>query len=129
MDYRRLVVLLFAFVAIALAASQSSSPANSDEKYQAVTAIRIINTAEAQYFGTAKRYGSLSELSASGALKQAESMFSVNDLPMTNGFVVRVVLSDDKKGYQIAATKDAQPFTVGFFSDERGPIYEGKPLQ
>jgi type II secretory pathway pseudopilin PulG len=129
MGVRKLVVLLLAFVAVALATSQTSSTLSAEQRLKAVTAVRVVNTAEANYFGKAKRYGSLDELNSSGSLSEAESMFSTADPTAVDGFAFRVVVSDNKKGYQISVTQVTKPFSVGFFSDERGLIYEGRPLQ
>lgn len=113
----------------------AKSPRNGeDPKIGAVTAIRIANTAEAQYRGSVGRFGSLDDLRSSKAMGEAQSMFpdsvdmSRSAQPLS-GFTVRLTLSEDKKEYQISVTQDTKPYSIAFFSDERGLIYEGQPLQ
>jgi hypothetical protein len=130
------VLMLIALVGGTSAWSQRTSSGSDDQNSMPIAAIRIVNTAEAQYLSIGGHYGSLDELRSSGTMRQAQSMFpqsidmSHPGQPLAgSGFTVRLNLSADNKGYQLSVTQDAKPFLVGFFSDERGLIYEGHPLQ
>jgi hypothetical protein len=132
-SFRSAVLLLTTFLGL-YASPQADTSADSERRTKAIAFVRIVNTAEAQHLSMTGHYGSLDDIRSSGSLNKAEAMFSTkfdmadptHDLP---GLVVRIVASREKKSYQISITKDAKPFTVGFFSDERGLIYEGHPLQ
>jgi hypothetical protein len=128
-------VALISMVFLVMAAWTQAPPLPShDQQRRAVDAIRIVNTAELQYLNTAGHYGSLEDLRKSGALSEAHSMFRESpdisipsDLP---GFSIRLTTSPDGKRYQVSVIQEAKPETtlIGFFSDERGMIYEGHPI-
>src|SRR5260370_31580844 len=77
-----------------------------DQQRRAVDAIRIVNTAELQYFNTVGHYGSLDDIRKSGAISQAHSMFPegpdiLNLGEPLPGFTVRLITSEDRKRYQL----------------------------
>jgi len=126
--------LLLALTAGMYASAQDTSAVSDEQRKKAVGIMRILNTAELQCFLTAKTYGSIEDLRSAGLLEKARSLYpALADMPQGDepipGFTVRLNTSDDKKHYQLSITPDASPYAFGFFSDERGLIYEGHPLQ
>jgi len=129
------MTLLFLIgVGMLWASAQDTSTLSLDQQRKAIEVVRVLNTAEAQFFDKGSHYGSLDDLRSSGALKESQSMLSSsiempsNGQPLTD-FSVQLSTSVDKNHYQISITRSAKPFLIGFFSDERGLIYEGHPLK
>jgi hypothetical protein len=127
---------LFFLVGLAVLSisAQDTSTLSFDQRRNAVEVARILNTAEAQFFHKAGHYGLLDDLRASGALKESQSMLSSSIDMSSDGqpiseFVVQLNTSVGKDHYQLSITKSTKPFFIGFFTDERGLIYEGHPLK
>jgi hypothetical protein len=120
-------------------ASTSTADATGQSKH-AVTVVRLINTAEAYAHRAQARYVSFAELVSSGALNKAAQMnpdfasaFADLDLARTHnrapvqGFDLDIVVSSDGGAYKLSLTAK-QDCVEGFFADERGIIYTGKPI-
>ena len=106
-------------------------------KYGAVTLIRVINTAEMEYRASKKHFADYVELRDSGALDTAGKRFgnAWSALPFD-----RKAVSEPLPGYEMHFTVDGtgKSYSVSlgdksnydsFFTDERGLIYEAKPIQ
>ena len=127
-----------AAITLALIGVGNTHPAATTEPdQQAVTAVRLINTAEANIHREKARYVAFPELASSGALKKAAEMNSAfasvladldlqNGVPM-RGFDLTIIVSSDGGAYKLslAAKEDCG---VAFFSDQRGIIYNGKAI-
>ena len=132
------IILLCILACAAVSFAFTDSEQSKAQKKNAVQLTRVLNTAEAQYQHEKGRYGSFSELANGGYLKQTQMTRRIwpTDLNPADavhpvpGVTCRLTLSSDGKSYQISVVGDSEPESQwAFFSDERGLIYEGQPLQ
>ena len=77
--------------------------------------MRMINTAQAQAFGTTRSYRSFAELTASGLSSRL------------SGFVTQLTV--DGSTYAVLLRDAVDPCRYTLFSDQDGVIYVGSPLQ
>jgi hypothetical protein len=131
------LLLLISTGAASRADSQSQASSSGDKKYGAVTLLRVINTAEMEYQTKQKHFGTLSELVESCTLDSAGRRFGNAWSALSYS---RKATSEHLPGYTLHFTVDAvgKAYSVSltdisndssFFKDERGLIYEAKPLQ
>ena len=123
--------------AASLADSQPQASSNGDRKYGAVTLLRVINTAEMAYQAKQKHFGTFAELVESGGLDAAGKRFgdawsalSFNGKATSEplpGYTLHFTVDAVGKAYSVSLTN--APNDSSFFTDERGLIYEAKPLQ
>ena len=111
--------------------------ASADEKkYAAVTLLRAINTSEMELRRSRKHYGSFTELLESGRLDAAGKRFGTawSDLqikkeittePLT-GYEMHFTVDESGNSYSVSLREKLN--SDAFFTDERGLIYEAKPL-
>lgn len=136
-------ILLVALSAASRAQDQKSP--SHEERAKAVSAVRLINTAEITYASGTKdgsvashgNFGSWDELNKSGAVKAVQSRWAeVKDLPISDGQEIMpgwhldLLVSCDGKSWSIALhdKRDGHGlFSV--FSDASGIIFFGAPLQ
>jgi hypothetical protein len=130
-------LLLIGAGATTLAHSRSQGRSSQDRRSGAVTLLRVINTAEMEHQMKQKHFGTFAELLESGSLDAAGKRFG--DAWSALSFD-RKATSDPLSGYGMHFTVDAAGKTYSvsltdksddssFFTDERGLIYEAKPLQ
>jgi hypothetical protein len=139
---KKIATICFSFLLIVagaacLAHSQSQGSSSQDRKYGAVTLLRVINTAEMEHQMKQKHFGTFTELVDSGSLDAAGKRFG--DAWSAVSFD-RKAVSEPLSGYAMHFTVDAagKNYSVSladksdnssFFTDERGLIYEARPLQ
>jgi hypothetical protein len=139
---KKLVKICFALLLISagaarLAHSQSQASSSQDRKYGAVTLLRVINTAEMEHQMKQKRFGAFAELVQSGSLDAAGKRFGdawsavsldrkATSEPLS-GYAMHFTVDAAGKTYSVSLT-DKSDYS-SFFTDERGLIYEAKPLQ
>jgi hypothetical protein len=117
--------------------SQTQQRSTQERRYGAVTLLRVINTAEMEHQAKQKHFGSFAELVESGSLDVAGKRFGD---AWSSLAIDRKAVSEPLAGYAMHFIVDAvgQSYSVSltdksnydsFFTDERGLIYEAKPLQ
>jgi hypothetical protein len=127
------ITVLTVAVGVAIRPQVNTSAPNN----RALTAVRLINTAEASVRQAQARYVPLAELVSSGALKRAAEMnadfssaFPDADLKsgtLVPGFDLAIVVSSDGGAYKLSiAAKD--DCGAAYFTDQRGVIYSGRAL-
>jgi hypothetical protein len=130
-------VLLISAGAVRLAYSQSQGSSSQDRGYGAVTLLRVINTAEMEHQMKQKHFGTFAELVESGSLDVAGKRFGdawstlsfdrkATSEPLA-GYGIHFIVDAAGKSYSVSLT-DKTNYS-SFFTDERGLIYEAKPLQ
>jgi hypothetical protein len=129
----------------AAAQTEASSPSSNsrDQKMLAVYIVRLINTAEVVDCRTEggkideeKKFLPWDELLNAPCFQQAHSrVFVVGGHPVFSpgpeivpGLELRLVVSADGKHYNLWIGQKAETCGFAFYSDERGLIYEGKPI-
>ena len=135
---RRLITLVTLVLCFVVWAKAAPPEAQKSQKRNAVQLTRVLNTAEMQYKGEKGRFGSFAELAGGGYLNKSDvtrriwpsdfnSADAVHPIP---GVTCKLTLSAEGKSYQLSVISDADPASQwAFFSDERGLIYEGQPMQ
>ena len=112
--------------------------ASNEPKKNAVQLIRVLNTAEQQYRSERSRFGTFVELAGGGYLRKSDNTRKIwpNEFDPADpvhpfpGVTCRLTVSPDGKAYQLSVVADAEPaLQWAFFSDERGLIFEGQPMQ
>jgi hypothetical protein len=93
---------------------------------EAVTLMRVINTAEAELFFRTKSYVSLDRLLEHRSLKSHEAEFELSDETSgtVRGYRLSVIASPDGKHYQAALIPTE--CQIAWFSDEVAIIYPGR---
>ena len=136
------ILLLVALSAASRAQDQKSS--SQEERAKAVSAVRLINTAEITYASGAKdgsvaahgSFGSWDELNKSGAVKAVQSRWAeAKNLSISDGNEIMprwhldLLVSSDGKSWSVALhdTRDGDGL-FSLFSDSTGIIYLGAPL-
>jgi len=132
------VILLLGGIAVSLRGQDQKSP-NLEERAKIVNTVRLVNTAEASYFGSADskgRYASWEELYKSGIVKSLQERpffktVQVSPGPeVIPGYRLDLVVSADGKAYLLAlhdTKKGDHLFSA--FSDQNGVIFLGSPLE
>jgi hypothetical protein len=139
---KKLVTICFALLLISagaarLAHSQSQGSSSQDRQYGAVTLLRVINTAEMEHQMKQKHFGTFAELLESGSLDAAGKRFGdawsalsfdrkATSEPL-GGYVMHFTVDAAGKSYSVSLTNKSD--YSSFFTDERGLIYEAKPIQ
>jgi hypothetical protein len=132
-----LVLLLISTGAARRADSQSQASSSGDKRYGAVTLLRVINTAEMEYQTKQRHFGTFAELVESGTLDTAGKRFGnawsallfnrkATSEPLP-GYTLHFTVDAVGKAYSVSLTDISNDSS--FFTDERGLIYEAKPLQ
>lgn len=131
----------------ALAMAQSREPAPAIPRdpmvFQApnpvratgVNAVRLINTAEAEYKSAHGGYATWSELYRSGIITKHEKpglMFGNLNLSegpeVVPGWTLAMIVAADSQSYELSLHNLADKCGFSFFSDQRGLIYEGNVI-
>jgi hypothetical protein len=130
-------LLLINAWAACLAHSQSQGNSSQDRKYGAVTLLRVINTAEMEHQRKQKHFATFAELVESGSLDVAGKGFGgawnalIFDRKATSeplsGYAMHFTVDAAGKTYSVSLT-DKSDYS-SFFTDERGLIFEAKPIQ
>lgn len=136
--------LLFSGVWVGLRAQQNEVP-DHGERARAVSAVRLINTAEVVYFSGSKqdsidphgRFGSWDELNQSGVIKALQSRWAESkNLQLSSGpeimpgWQLDLLVPADGKSWSIALhDKRDGDGLFSVFSDATGIIYLGAPMQ
>lgn len=105
----------------------------------AVNLVRLTNTAEMQEFQSKHRFLPWEDLFNSPAWRSArtqnEERFSLKGITLGRapevipGFEMRLALGPGQSHYQLALiSKESSSCGTSYFSDERGLIYEAKPM-
>jgi len=135
---RSVIVAGTLLLGLAAALAAADNPDQHAQKRNAVQLTRVLNTAEQQYRSEKGRFGSFADLAAGGYLNKSDitrkiwpsdfnSADPVHPIP---GVTCRLTVSSDGKAYQVSVIADTPPESRwAFFSDERGLIYEGQPMQ
>lgn len=131
------VLLLIGAGAARLARSQSEGRSIQSRKYGAVTLLRVINTAEMEHQTKQKRFGTFTELVELGSLDAAGERYGHTwkalsfDRQATaeplDEYAMHFTVDAAGKMYSVSLT-DKSDYS-SFFTDERGLIYEAKPIQ
>jgi hypothetical protein len=131
------VLLLIGAGATTLARSQTQGRSSQDRRSGAVTLLRVINTAEMEQQMKQRHFGTFAELVESGSLDAAGKRFGNTwsalsfDRKATSeplaGYAMHFTLDAAGKAYSVSLTDKSDDSS--FFTDERGLIYEAKPLQ
>ena len=131
-----LVVTIAAAALVKIA--NAGTPPDEVSKTRPVNTVRLINTAEAQFQRTSKRYASLSELEAAGLLAKAAGMneqFGAayhslnlkNQGELLDGYEFALVVSADGASYKVSLVPKSGCDTA-YFSGDQGIIYLGSAL-
>jgi len=123
------MVFSFAFIHCVGLSSQEAQDGketqigSASSKAHGVTAIRMVNTAEARFHAANKRYASWEELSHSPALADAKPA-------VPDEYRLSIVVSGDGQQYALSML-DMSGDKCGrsFFSDQRGVIYKRRAYQ
>jgi hypothetical protein len=99
-------------------------------RFDAVSAVRRINTAEFQNKPDAKKFVSFAELVTSATWKKlnAKGFLKLSDgaIDVLPGFELR--LTTDGISYALSLTDKSDPCKFTVFSDDAGIIYTGQPI-
>ena len=139
---KKLGTICLALFLIGVGASRSASSFPQDapiheRKYAAVTLLRVINTAEMEHQAKQKHFGSFAELLDSGSLEAAGKRFGdawralafdrkAIAEPLA-GYAMHFTVDGEGKSYSVSLSDKSN--YESFFTDERGLIFEAKPLQ
>ena len=89
------------------------TPAEQARRRGALTLVRMVNTAQAGFFSSNNRFAAQAELSGLPAVP--------------GGFALQ--LTADARGYMLSVKDTTDPCMFAVFSDQRGIIYVGGPIQ
>jgi hypothetical protein len=129
-------LMVFALGGLLAARGQNANPANSYQNVQAVTLMRIINTAEYSYRRDHARFGAWEELYNSGVVSDVQKYsrqwgdISISAGPeVISNHRLGLLVSPDGTSYSLSL-HDTQSENCGLslFSDESGLIYQGSAL-
>ncbi len=132
------VILLLGGISVSLRGQDQKSP-NLEERAKVVNVVRLINTAEARYLGSADsngRYASWDELYKSGIVKTLQERPFFRDVQVSSGpevipgYRLDLMVSAGGKAYSLAlhdTKKGDHLFSA--FSDQNGVIFLGSPLE
>ena len=131
------VIFLLALLAPSFASTKKKPTEHGKDAYEQADVIRLISAAEADFFRSSGHYATLPELIQSGKIgsiaeqstsftRAFQSLHLQNDSQPVDGFAFGLVVTADGKGYKMSLTKPAESCPFGWFTDERGTLYEGK---
>jgi len=134
--YSSLVVSIAAALLVKVASA--GTPVDEANTTLSLNTVRLINTAEAQFQRTSRRYGSLSELEAAGMLAKAGAMNEAfgaayralnlkEEGQMLDGYEFALLVTANGAAYKLSLVEKKDCGTA-FFSDDRGIIYLGSAL-
>jgi len=134
--YSSLIVSITAALFVNVA--NAGTPVDEANRTVSLNAVRLINTAEAQFRHTSQRYGSISELEAAGMLAKAAAMSQgfgpayralnlKDEGQLLDGYEFALVLTPNGAAYKLSLVEKKDCGTA-FFSDDRGIIYLGSAL-
>ena len=110
--------------------SNTETAQEKQRRYDAVNAVRRINTAEFQNKPEAKKFVPFAELVTSATWKklngQGPLKLSDGAIGVLPGFELR--LTTDGVSYALSLTDKSDPFKFTVFSDDIGIIYTGQPI-
>jgi hypothetical protein len=148
MHKSRLYTVVVIFLVVGISAkllAQEQKLANHEEQAKAVSAVRLINTAEMAYnLGTKKdatdahgQFASWDELYRSGVLKEVQDQWPVakdfqasSGTDLMPGYHLDLLVAADGKSYSVALhDKRDGDGLFSVFSDQNGIIFLGSPLQ
>jgi hypothetical protein len=136
------LAVCFAFLLVGTFSSHSAgslpqSGSEHEKKFGTVTLLRVINTAEMEHYRGQKTYVGFAQLLGSGELdavgKHYGDAWSKLQLDRTAGaqplpgWEMHFTVDGNGNSYSVALSE--KPNYEAFFTDERGLIYEAKPLQ
>lgn len=139
------VALVIAFLAALqgvcpfLATATNAAGADGDTLDQAAV-VRLIRSAESDYFQAAARYGTFAELVQSGQLARMAAQSPVysqalqllklqSDSQPIPGFVLGLTVTSDGMGYQLSLKAAGGTCLPAWFTDQTGILYEGKAVE
>jgi len=138
---KKLSIVCFAlfFIGLGLSRSARSSPQDAaiqERKRAAVALLRVINTGEAAHERRQNRFCSPSELADAGLIGAMGKPFgpawkaeafrqAVLPEPLA-GYTMHFTLDAGGRSYSVALSSESDG--AAFFTDERGLIYEAKPI-
>ena len=124
--------------AMAIESSSQEAPGPSQARPQALSTIRLINTAEVYFHRSAGAYGTFADLVSKGTLKETAGLNP--DLGSAYGrlalqdqteplrdFDLALVVAADGKSYKLSVLEKKR-CGMAFFTDDSGIIYQGKAL-
>jgi hypothetical protein len=130
------VVLLISSIFAQTKAQSAQGVSISDET--ALSVVRVLNTAEAIYYGENRSYATLDQLIRSGAIDKARSRFTRMDpsLPapeitgpeVWNNYKMQLSVNNAGRDY-VLLLKSTQSGNFTFVSDAAGVIYRASPVQ
>jgi len=131
------VLIILGASVVRSADSQPQSDSAGQRKYAAVTLLRVINTAEMEFRTSRKQFGNFADLLESGGLDAAGKHFgnAWSDLQIKKGTAAKPLpdyemhFTVDGSGNSYSVSLREKSNSDAFFTDERGLIYEAKPLQ
>lgn len=124
-------------VPLVVLAETKSDPTSKSS--QAVGVVRLVSAAEIDYFHANGRYASFAELVGSKQLART-AMQSPEHLPAYRsvnlqsdsepiaGYVLGLAVTADGTTYKLSLTQKTSKCGFAVFTDERGALYEGKPI-
>jgi hypothetical protein len=134
----RLVLTVLALLCIQSIVAQESAHAgpSQQQRVDAVNVMRLLNTSEAKCRAKSKKYASLEELVSSGALTETKSSADLGTEELNYaapahllpGFSIQLTTSRDGDRYQVSLIDDTHEPHWALFSDEKGLIFEGQPI-
>ena len=96
----------------------------------AVNAVRFLNTAEYSYKGKNGKFGELDALKSSEQWKTTAERFPMlNSSGLAPGYDISLITDAAGNKYTISAKAIDNRCSTNFFSDEKGLIFQGTPLQ
>lgn len=127
----RLLATIFAiaFVFVGVVVASRFQPSAEDERRDAITLMRAINTAEAATAGRSAdhKYAALAELIDHSAMARVRPDMAMSGSAVTyKGAQIRLALSADATQYIVTSVSASG---IAAFTNERGIIYTGKALE
>lgn len=119
-----------------VSAGQANS--TSDLPEAEVEVVHLLGTAESDYHQAHGRYATLAELVDSGQLRRSAEQsgnaspfqhldIAGGDEPLA-GFSLDLVVASDGAAYKLSLTPKNHTCMTGWFTDNTGTVYEGKPV-
>ena len=116
-----------------------NKPDSSSDTSRAVAIVRLLSTAEIDSFRINHRYVTFAELVKSNQLThtvmESPEHFSAfrslnlqSDSEPVLGYLLDLTVAPDGASYKLSLTHKAVNCAPGLFTDEKGILYEGKPL-
>lgn len=132
----RLTLAVLLLSCSGLIKAEEPTEPSEQQKIDAVSLVRWLNTSELKYKANFKTFASLEELVSSGVLKETKNSanlgteelnYAVPD-HLLPGFSIRVTTSRDGNKYQISLVDDVHENHWALFSSDKGLIFEGRPI-